>query len=249
MSKRFKTQDYFRYKKLGKRWRRPVGLQSKLRLKKGGSGLKVSIGYRTSQKALPTLIRNEKDFEKDCSSGAIFASSLGAKKTSLFAAKAKELGITVLNMKKIRRASKLTEQIKKKRAKEGKSKDQQKVGEGEKIIKADKKMGFHESVVPQVMKGKAKTYRLRDHNFQVGDKVAFENSQTGRIFGHGKITDIEITRVNKINLKDLQHYSTYKSMDELIAAFKGHHPERDVDPETEAFIYTYEFIPSKNAKE
>ena len=40
------------------------------------------------------------------------------------------------------------------------------------------KMGFHESVVPQVFDGKISTWRLRDHKLQKGDVVAFENILT-----------------------------------------------------------------------
>ena len=49
------------------------------------------------------------------------------------------------------------------------------------------KMGFHESVVPQVFCGKISTWRLRDHKLKKGDVVAFENSQTEEIFGFGEI--------------------------------------------------------------
>ena len=52
------------------------------------------------------------------------------------------------------------------------------------------KMGFHESVVPQVFDGKISTWRLRDHKLKKGDVVAFENSQTEEIFGFGKITKV-----------------------------------------------------------
>ena len=107
------------------------------------------------------------------------------------------------------------------------------------------KMGFHESVVPQVFAGKTKTYRLRDHNLKVGDKLDFENSQTGEIFGSGVITKIERTKVGKINLKDPLHGKTYERVEELIAAFKRHNPLMEVTADTEAFIYIYEFTSAK----
>lgn len=49
-------------------------------------------------------------------------------------------------------------------------------------MKKSLKMGFHESVVPQVFDGKISTWRLRDHKFKKDDIVAFENSQTEEIF-------------------------------------------------------------------
>jgi len=53
------------------------------------------------------------------------------------------------------------------------------------------KMGFHESVVGQVLNGKTCTWRLRDHKLKVGDVAEFENSQTGEIFGQGEIIKVE----------------------------------------------------------
>ncbi len=152
MSKRFKTQDYFRYKRLGKRWRRPVGLQSKLRVKKGGSGMKVAVGYGTAAKPQPILVRNEKDFEKDCSSGVIISSSVGAKKTIKLAAKAKELGLTVVNMKKVKRASKLQSELEKKKQtkkKEATKEKTEKKEESEEKTKAETTKDKTEKEKPQ----------------------------------------------------------------------------------------------------
>jgi len=102
-------------------------------------------------------------------------------------------------------------------------------------------MGFHESVVPQVFDGKISTWRLRDHKLKVGDIVAFENSQTGEIFGYGKITEVAETTVGKIDLKDRKHYKTYKNRQELIEAFKRHNPAYEVNNDTPVFAYTYKF--------
>lgn|SRR3989338_1329656 len=235
MSKHFKSQDYFRYPKLKKRWRKPVGLQSKLRLKNGGSGMRPAIGYGSPPKPAPALIRSMGDFEKDCSNGIIFSSMLGSRKTALLAAKAKDLGLTVANMKKVRRASKLQAHIKKR--KESLEKKKEKFGKG--------KIGFYDGVVPQVLDGKTKTYRLRDHGLKAGDEVVFENTQKKEVFGHAKITKAEKSKVGEIDLKDPAHHRTYDKAEELIEAFKKHYPEKDVTPETDAWVYTYEFTPSK----
>ncbi|MEK6887555.1 MAG: eL32 family ribosomal protein [Candidatus Aenigmatarchaeota archaeon] len=268
MSKRFKSQEYFRYPGLGTRWRRPRGLQSKLRIKKGGSGMKVDIGYGSAYKQQPVLIRNVKDFEKDCKAGVLIASGVGCKKVIALAAKAKELGLTVVNMKKAKKALRFVAAMKKRKEEVKKKKHDDKAEHETKTehdhsaehkheakteakddvkdgSKREKKLGFHESVVPQVMKGKTKTYRLRDHELKVGDGVVFENSRSGKIFGHGKIRGVEHTTINKINLKDPDHGATYDKIDELISAFKRHYPEREVTPETKVFIYTYNFAPKK----
>lgn len=106
-------------------------------------------------------------------------------------------------------------------------------------------MGFHEEVVPQVLKGKTKTYRIRDHNFKVGDKVLFENSQTKTLFGYGVITEVKETTVEEIDYTDKAHYKTYKSLDELIAAFKLRNPDKTVTPKSKAYLYEYKFHPQE----
>ncbi|OGD71156.1 hypothetical protein A3D09_01390 [Candidatus Collierbacteria bacterium RIFCSPHIGHO2_02_FULL_49_10] len=106
-------------------------------------------------------------------------------------------------------------------------------------------MGFYEDVVPQVFDGKISTWRLRDHGFRVGDKVLFENTQTGKVFGTGKITGVTKTTAGKINLKDKRHYKTYKNRRELIRAFKKRNPAYKVNNSTRVFVYTYKFTPRK----
>ena len=103
------------------------------------------------------------------------------------------------------------------------------------------KMGFHESVVPQVFDGKISTWRLRDHGFKKGDIVAFENSQTEKIFGFGRITKATKTTVGQIDLKDKTHYKTYRNRQELVRAFKRHYPAYEIDIHTPVFAYTYLF--------
>lgn len=103
------------------------------------------------------------------------------------------------------------------------------------------KMGFHERTEAQVLNGKTKTYRLRDHGLKVGDKFAFENSQTGNIFGYGTIQNIQRTTLEKISLNDSAHGATYKNKEELIKAFRFHHPDLDINSDTKVWIYTYSF--------
>ena len=52
-NKRFKRQEYARYKKLGIKWRRPRGKTSKMRRYEAGKPDMPAIGYRT-----PRAIRN-----------------------------------------------------------------------------------------------------------------------------------------------------------------------------------------------
>ncbi len=114
------------------------------------------------------------------------------------------------------------------------------------LMTSDKKMGFHEEVVPQVLDGKTKTYRLRDHGFKVGDKVLFENSATKKIFGYGIITEAKKTTIDKIDYTDKSHYKTYKNLDELMTAFKHKNPEKTFTSKSPAYLYAYDFYPAKN---
>lgn len=107
------------------------------------------------------------------------------------------------------------------------------------------KMGFHKSIVPQVFKGKISTWRLRDYKLKKGDVAAFENSQTGEIFGFGKMIKVVKTTVGKMDLDDKTHYKTYRNRQELIKAFKRHNPAYKINNNTPVFAYTYKFIKIK----
>ena len=102
-------------------------------------------------------------------------------------------------------------------------------------------MGWHESVVQQVFDGKTATWRIRDHKLKAGDVAAFQNSQTGEIFGFGLITKVVKTTVGQIDLNDKTHYITYKNREELIKAFQRHNPTRKINNDTPVFAYTYKF--------
>ena len=169
MSKRFKSQDHFRYKKLGKRWRKPVGLQSKLRLKKGGSGLRPSMGYGTPHKKQPVLIFTERDFEKDCAAGAILSSNVGSRKAVVLAAKAKELGITILNMKKVKRAKRLAKEITENKGEKKKKEAEKKAAEAKAKEKAaEKKTGAKKEEKPAAGK-EDKPSPVHDHAHESHD--------------------------------------------------------------------------------
>ncbi len=110
------------------------------------------------------------------------------------------------------------------------------------------RMGFHEEVVPQVFKGKIKTYRLRNHEFKVGDKVMFQNTKDKTLFGYGIITESGETTVGKIDYTDKTHFKTYSSLEELMNAFRLRNPDREVTPKTKAYLYAYEFHPLDELK-
>jgi large subunit ribosomal protein L32e len=103
----FRRQEWFRYKKLGKSWRKPRGLHSKAR-----KGLKyrpkmVSIGYRSPRKARglhpsgfrEALIHNVKELEvlDPKIQAARIGHSVGTRKRVEIEARADEIGIRILN--------------------------------------------------------------------------------------------------------------------------------------------------------
>ena len=103
---KFKRQQSI-LKKLKNNWRRPRGLHSKLRLKKGGKGKKPKIGYRKEKKLRyliknkeTVLIKNIKDLE-NINKQIIISSNIGLKKKLDIVKKAKELKLDIINIKNI----------------------------------------------------------------------------------------------------------------------------------------------------
>jgi len=107
MKKKFKRQEYAKYKKLKIKWRRPRGKSSKMRKYKSGKPAMPAIGYRTpkAERGLhpsgfkDVLVKNMSELEclnPNIESGRISA-SVGKKKKSMMLSKASELGIKILN--------------------------------------------------------------------------------------------------------------------------------------------------------
>lgn len=95
------------YKRLGEKWRRPRGRQSKLRRRKKGKGIMPSVSYATPKELRylhpsgfkEVLVYNVKDLEKiDVSKEVVkIAHTVGKKKRNEIIKKAEELKIRVLN--------------------------------------------------------------------------------------------------------------------------------------------------------
>src|SRR3989338_7585619 len=117
MSKKFKTQDYHRYKKLGTRWRKPKGRHSKLRAGKSGSGIAASIGYGTNRairdkiRKMECLIASNVNDLKDAKEAILISSTVGSKKAALIAEAAKQRGLKILNMKKVKKSERIFKEL------------------------------------------------------------------------------------------------------------------------------------------
>lgn len=104
---RFKRQEWFRFRKLGEKWRRPRGKDSKMRLGKRGKLVLPSVGYRLPKSTrgshpsglAEVMVSGPGDIDRvNPSRQAVrIASSVGRRKREQILARANELGIRVLN--------------------------------------------------------------------------------------------------------------------------------------------------------
>lgn len=107
---KFKRQESWRYKRLATNWRKPKGIDNKMRKQVSGVPSLVKIGYRGPRKArglhpsgyVDVLINNIAELtllNKDKEAARI-AHTVGNKKRLEIVAKAESLGIKLLNGKK-----------------------------------------------------------------------------------------------------------------------------------------------------
>ncbi|MBI2579174.1 MAG: hypothetical protein HYW26_05660 [Candidatus Aenigmarchaeota archaeon] len=147
MSKDFKPQDYFRYKKLGTRWQKPRGKQSKLRKSKKGAGKMPSIGRRSPRKfrglergfIKATVVKSVGDMNSVKDGAVIISSSLGKRKAAEIAVIAQQRNIRLLNMKSADAAKRRHEEILKKKEKKFTNKEKAKAEKKEEEAKTESK--------------------------------------------------------------------------------------------------------------
>jgi large subunit ribosomal protein L32e len=122
--KKFLRQNYFRLKKLGMKWRRPRGKQSKMRKSKKGKAVTPNIGYKSPQETR-FLVRGHRPVRVSTPSQLdglgqnniiIISSGVGLKTINDIANKAKEKDLKIYNTKKVKRAQRHLFKIEKKRA-------------------------------------------------------------------------------------------------------------------------------------
>ncbi len=154
----FTRQDSHKKKRVGKKWRRPKGLQSKMRLGFKGYKKSIKIGYG-SPRAVKGLESNGLRGVKVCSvldmaaldpskDGAIIASSVGIRKKVGILKEAKQKKIKIINIKDSEKFLKEVEELfkKKKEKKEEKVKEKKKKKEEKekKAIEKGKEEGKEE---------------------------------------------------------------------------------------------------------
>lgn len=103
----FRRQEWFRYRKLGKSWRRPKGLHSKMRRGFRYRPKMASVGFRSPRKVRglhpsgfqEVLIHNTKELEMldPKKQAARIGHSVGTRKRIDIESRADEIGIRILN--------------------------------------------------------------------------------------------------------------------------------------------------------
>ncbi|MFN4133111.1 MAG: 50S ribosomal protein L32e [Candidatus Hadarchaeales archaeon] len=107
MKPKFRRQDWWAVKRVGEKWRKPRGIDSKMRIRKKGKPPLVSVGYRSPKAtrnlhpsgAVEILVKNMKDLEKaDPAKNVVrIASGIGLRLKLQIVKRAAEKGIRVLN--------------------------------------------------------------------------------------------------------------------------------------------------------
>lgn len=104
---KFLRRTWDRYSKLGKgrkkkqKWRRPTGRDNKMREKRKGYPLVVSIGYKKDKKIkkkIVVIVRNTRELEKVKKDDIILIGKVGKKKKIEIAKKAKDKKIQIRNL-------------------------------------------------------------------------------------------------------------------------------------------------------
>jgi large subunit ribosomal protein L32e len=164
---KFTRQEYGQIKRLKKVWRKPKGIQSKLRLNKKNHERKPSQGYRSSEESkrnnLIKLVNNFKDLENV--KKVIIASKIGMRKKIDIVKKAEEKKIEIVNIPDIPKFIKSCEEQmsarkdakKKKKAAKKKSREEleKKEVKKEEKPKEDEKKPFNDDLKskPKIQEG------------------------------------------------------------------------------------------------
>lgn len=109
--KKFIRRDSKRYSRIGKnrkklqKWRKPKGRDNKMREKRAGYPVNVSVGYKSSKKTkgkindlTPCRVYNLNDLEKAGNDSIVIIGKIGAKKKAEIIKKAVEMKLKIGNM-------------------------------------------------------------------------------------------------------------------------------------------------------
>jgi large subunit ribosomal protein L32e len=121
----FRRQESWRYKRMKESWRRPRGIDSKMRKKAKGWPRSVEVGYRSPKKTrgfhpsgyAEALVYNVDDVEKVSPETQVIriGGAVGARKRVEISARAEERGIHILNPREMKELEEVEEERKEKR--------------------------------------------------------------------------------------------------------------------------------------
>ena len=145
--RKFRRQNWFWKQKLGDKWRRPGGNQSKMRRKWKSKMKLVTIGYKQKSDTRemlkgfrPVVVNNAEELQNingGAKEGVVIASSLGAKNILKIEKRAKELNLKILNPRALERVQRAVRGMKMR--KEQRKKDAEEKGKAETAAKAGAK--------------------------------------------------------------------------------------------------------------
>ena len=186
---RSKKPDFLRTdsnKKIFKnKWRKPRGINNKMRFNKKGHGKQPRIGYSAPHKIknlniyglkdiLVFNVNNLDNINKETDS-ALISKSVGLKKKIEIAKKAKDLNIYISNLKNIDEfLRKAEESLAKRKQTKLKTSEEKKVSKEESLKKVEKKEEAKEKTSEEMKKGEEKVERELLKKEQVG-KIAKES--------------------------------------------------------------------------
>lgn len=130
----FRRQESWRYKRVEESWRRPRGIDSKMRKKVKGWPRSVEVGYRSPKEIrglhpsgyAEALVYNVDDVEKvDPKMQVIrIAHTVGTRKRVEISARAEERGIRILNPREMKELEEEVEEVKEEEMEEKEEKEE-----------------------------------------------------------------------------------------------------------------------------
>lgn len=168
---KFIRQDAHKKSRLRPCWRKPKGIQSKMRLRRPGYRRSVEVGYGAPAEVrglsreglVPVAVNNLSELSKiERGQAAVISRRVGQRKKVEIANKAKDLGIKILNIKDVEAYIKsVSEKLKKKKEEKEKAvkEKEKKKDEKEKKAEEKKKEGLAEKLTDEEKKEKEKKER------------------------------------------------------------------------------------------
>ena len=106
-----------------------------------------------------------------------------------------------------------------------------------------KTLKFSPHLVPLVISGeKNVTWRLfDDKNLSLNDELEFVNKETGKVFGHAKITNVREKKFEDICHEDFDGHEKFSSNEVMLETYKGYYGDK-VNKDSVVKIISFSFF-------